>query len=96
MKSLLPDIVVVTSHDDSENMDPKHVTKSQFKAKALEYLRQVETSGVPVVITDCGKPTIEIRRYRSDHRSPLQTLRGSVVSYDAPIDPVAEDDWKAM
>lgn len=77
-------------------MQQEHVTKSQFKAKALEYFRQVETSGETVVVTDRGHPTIEIRRYRTDQRSPLEKLRGSVVEYKAPTEPVAEDDWEAI
>lgn len=77
-------------------MQQEHVTKSQFKAKALEYMRRVETSGESLVITDRGQPTVEIRRYRSDQRSPLETLKGSVVDFDAPTEPVAEDDWEAV
>ncbi|GAA3945923.1 hypothetical protein GCM10022278_01350 [Allohahella marinimesophila] len=84
------------ANDQGVIMHQEHVTKSQFKAKALEYFRQVETSGETVVVTDRGHPTIEIRRYRTDQRSPLEKLRGSVVEYKAPTEPVAEDDWEAM
>lgn len=77
-------------------MTQELVTKSQFKAKALEYFREVETSGKSVVITDRGKPTVEIRRHRSDPRSPLEMLRGSVVGYTGPTEPVADDDWEAV
>ncbi|MER9869396.1 type II toxin-antitoxin system Phd/YefM family antitoxin [Mesorhizobium sp. M0136] len=71
------------------------VSKSKFKAKALEYFRQVETSGEPIIVTDHGQPTLEIRRYESVGRDPLEVLRGSVLRYDRPADPVAEDDWEA-
>ncbi len=77
-------------------METEQVTKSRFKARALEFFRKVETSGVPVVVTDHGKPTVEIRRYRSDQRSPLERLKGSVVDFNRPTDPVAEDDWDAL
>lgn len=77
-------------------MEQKQVTKSQFKAKALEYFRKVETSGESVVITDRGQPTVEIRRYRNDQRSPLERLRGSVVEFREPTEPVGEDDWEAL
>ncbi|MCG5516533.1 MULTISPECIES: type II toxin-antitoxin system Phd/YefM family antitoxin [unclassified Ectothiorhodospira] len=76
-------------------MYQEHVTKTQFKAKALEYFRQVETSGGSIVVTDRGEPTVEVRRYRSDQRSPLEKLKGSVVEYRTPTEPVAEDDWEA-
>lgn len=70
------------------------VSKSKFKAKALEYLLRVETSGEPIIVTDHGQPTPEIRRYVPVARNPLQVLRGSVLRYDRPTDPVAEDDWE--
>ena len=76
-------------------MNSKQITKSQFKAKALEYFRKVETSGESLVVTDRGQPTVEIRRYRGDQRSPLERLRGSVLEFSNPTDPVAEDDWEA-
>lgn len=71
------------------------VSKSQFKAKALEYFREVESSGQTVVITDHGQPTLEIRRFQSPSRSPLDVLRGSVLRYDRPLDPVGSDEWEA-
>lgn len=71
------------------------VSKSQFKAKALEFFRQVETSGEPVVITDHGEPKLEVRPYKALVRQPLDVLRGSVLRYDSPTAPVAEDDWEA-
>lgn len=71
------------------------VSKSQFKAKALEILRRVEATGEPVLVTDHGKPTIEVRRHRSLERSPLDLLRGSVVDYLDPTEPVGEQDWEA-
>lgn len=82
--------------DYGDDMSQELITKSQFKARALEYFRQVEKSGNPVVITDRGQPTVEIRRYRSDHRSPLERLKGSVVEFKSPTEPVAVDDWTAL
>ena len=64
------------------SMHSEQVSKSQFKAKALEYLRQVEATGEPVVITDNGRPTVEVRRFRSDRRSPLERLNDTVVDYE--------------
>lgn len=74
----------------------EQVSKSQFKAKALEFFRQVEASGTPIVITDNGRPTLEIRRYEQSTRDPLEVLRGSVLRYDDPMEPVGEDDWEML
>ncbi len=72
------------------------VSKSQFKAKALEYFRQVEADGKPVIVTDHGKPKLEIRPYHPRDRDPLEILRGSLLRYDAPTEPVAEDEWDVL
>ncbi len=72
------------------------VSKSQFKAKALEFFRQVESSSEPVIVTDHGKPTVEIRKYRQSIRSPLDILKGSVTEYVDPTEPVGENEWEVL
>jgi prevent-host-death family protein len=72
------------------------VSKSEFKTKALELFREVETSGEPIVITDRGHPTIEVRPYREAGREPLELLKGSVTEYLRPDEPVGEEDWEAL
>ena len=76
-------------------MENHQVSKSEFKARALEFFRQVEASGESIIVTDHGKPALEVRPYRGIERNPLDVLRGSVVRYDNPTDPVAEGDWEA-
>lgn len=71
------------------------VSKSRFKAKALELFRQVEATGESVVITDHGEPKLEVRRYQAPSLDPLDALRGSVLRYERPTDPVGDDDWNA-
>jgi antitoxin (DNA-binding transcriptional repressor) of toxin-antitoxin stability system len=77
-------------------MDASQVSKSEFKAKALEYFRQIEASGESLIVTDHGKPALEVRPYRSESRPPLDILRGSVVRFDQPTEPVADADWEAV
>jgi prevent-host-death family protein len=76
-------------------MNSNAVSKSEFKAKALEYFRRVETSGQSVVVTDHGRPTLEVRPFRGVDRNPLDVLRDSVVRYDNATDPVAGEEWEA-
>ena len=71
------------------------VSKSRFKARALDYFRQVERSGRPIVITDRGVPVLQVVPYRADPAEGLRVLRDSVVRYEAPMDPVAEKDWES-
>jgi len=76
-------------------MNNNQISKSEFKTKALEFFRQIETSGESVIVTDHGKPTLEVRPYRGLNRAPLDILRGSVVRYDNPTESVAENEWEA-
>lgn len=72
------------------------ISKTEFKAKALEFFRQIETSGVSVVVTDHGRPTLEVRPYREVTHNPLVTLKGSVASYRDPTKPIATSEWDAL
>ena len=69
------------------------VSQSQFKAKALELMRLVESSSEAIVMTDHGKPTIEVRPYRFAAPNPLDQLKGSVIDYVDPMEPVGLEDW---
>ena len=69
------------------------ISKSQFKAHALEIMRGIEQTGESKTITDHGKPTLEIRKLRIKELPPLTMLAGTLVSYDGPTDSVAESDW---
>ena len=71
------------------------ISKSQFKPKALEVMRRVEQTGEAIIITDHGKPTLELRPYSADQikQEPLDYLAGSVLDYIDPFEPVAENEW---
>lgn len=69
------------------------ISKSNFKAHALEVMRNVEQTGDEVVITSHGKPALIVKKFKQKI-SPLEKLRGSVVKYNDPTTPVSEDDWE--
>ena len=71
------------------------VSKSKFKARALEYFRAVERTGKPLIVTDHGKPVLRIVPYREDPEAAFRELKESVVRYDAPTEPVGVDDWES-
>jgi prevent-host-death family protein len=71
------------------------VSKSRFKARALEYFREVERTGRPLIVTDHGKPVIKIVPFREDAAAAFTELRDSVVRYDAPTEPVGVEDWES-
>jgi len=72
------------------------VSKSRFKAHALEIFRQIELTGEPTIVTDRGLPSLIIRKFSSSDRSALDRLRGSVVRYESPLEPLASDDWEGL
>jgi prevent-host-death family protein len=69
----------------------QQLSKSAFKAKALEYFRQVEDTGESVIVTDHGKPVVEVRAVQQSELDPLVILKGTVVKYDQPFEPI--EDW---
>jgi prevent-host-death family protein len=66
---------------------PQQVSKSKFKAHALEYLRQIETSGEGIIVTDRGRPVVKVVPYVREVPRGLAALRGSVLRYDDPLEP---------
>lgn len=72
------------------------VSKSQFKPKALEYLRLVEQLKQPLVITHAGKPVVRILPYLSDQKQMPKSLKGTVIAYTDPTKPVAQANWEAI
>lgn len=77
-------------------MSPHTVSKSRFKARALEYFRQVEKTRRPLIITDRGRAVLKVMPFADDPQAALQKLRGSVIKYAAPTRPVGEVDWEAL
>ena len=73
----------------------QNISKSQFKARALELFRQVERTGRSIVITDRGTPVLKLVPYRDDPRDALRVLRDTVVKYESPTEPVGKDDWES-
>lgn len=74
-----------------------YISKSKFKPRALEIMREVQKTGEAIVITDHGEPVLELRPWRADHtrEEPINYLQGSVLDYSDPTEPVADDDWNA-
>ena len=72
------------------------VSKSQFKARALEYLRRVEATGEELVITDRGRAVVRVVPYVGRADNPRDKLRGSVLAYEDPTEPIALDEWETL
>jgi len=76
-------------------MNQLTISKSKLKPRLLEILREVERSRKELVITDHGRPVLKILPYSPKPSETLKTLRGSVVKYTDPTEPV-ESSWNAL
>lgn len=74
----------------------RRVSKSQFKACTLEYFRQVEETGEPIVITDRGRPVLRIAPYKPDPEEEIKSLQNAVVGYGRPLDPVGMEELESL
>lgn len=73
----------------------KTVSKSEFKPKAFEYLREVEERGEPLEITDHGRPAVIVSPANPRSNEAPGSLEGTIQSYVDPTAPVGDDDWDA-
>jgi antitoxin (DNA-binding transcriptional repressor) of toxin-antitoxin stability system len=81
---------------DTIVMNINQISKSRFKAHALELFRQVEASGHPIVITDRGIPVLKLSPYKEDPDAMLEEFRDTVVEYANPFESVGLEDWEAL
>lgn len=72
------------------------VSKAQFKSHLLEYLRKVEKDKKPLIVTHAGKPVVEVAPYKEKDEDILESLRGTLIFYKDPNEPVGLDDWEAL
>lgn len=76
-------------------MKSKTISKSKFKPRVLEILREVEQFRHEVIVTDRGKPVVKILPYTAPPSKTLNTLQGSVVKYTDPTEPI-DVSWNAL
>ena len=70
------------------------VSKSQFKPRAFEYFRLVQEQRETIVITQRGTPVLKIVPFDEEDEPDLAALRGTLVKYEEPLEPVGEP-WEA-
>ena len=71
------------------------VPKSRFKPRAFEYFRLVEQKRQEILVTDHGRPVARISPVDEADESEVDALRGLVVKYLDPLEPVSARDWEA-
>ena len=69
-------------------MNQVTISKSKLKSRLSEILREIERSRNELVITSHGRPILKILPYSPQPSETLNTLRGSVLEYIDPTEPV--------
>jgi len=77
------------------------VTLNDFELHCIGLLKQVETVGESLLITDGGRSVARIIPCDENYtvkrtEELLSKLRGNVQYYDAPEEPVAETEWESL
>ena len=68
---------------------------SEFKAKCLALMDEVERTGESVVITKNGKPIAELSPYKQRKRNAFGILKGRVFITGDIISPI-DVEWNAL
>ena len=68
---------------------------SEFKAKCLALMDEVERTGQSVVITKNGKPIAELSPYKQRKRNARGILKGRLVVTGDIISPI-DVEWNAL
>ena len=62
---------------------------AEFKARCLELMDRVRETGVEYVVTKHGKPVAKLVPFNENARpSFFGALKGSVLKYERPFDPI--------
>jgi antitoxin (DNA-binding transcriptional repressor) of toxin-antitoxin stability system len=72
------------------------VPKAKLKPQILRHFRDVERTGRGIIVTDHGRPVLKIVPYTADPLEALSRLRGTVLKFSRPTDPIGEDEWNAL
>jgi len=72
------------------------VSKSKLKAGMLAYLRQVQATGEPLVVTEYNRPVLTITPYHGDGPTDVDTLfadmrGGASASEEALLEPTTSE-----
>lgn len=80
------------------------VSKGKLKARMLEYFREVERTGEPLIVTDHGREVLEIRPLAKKRMTTKEVLAryrsgpgaGILPSAEELMKPVPEEEWEVL
>jgi hypothetical protein len=80
------------------------ISKGKLKGRMLEYFRQVELTGEPLIVTDRGREVLEVRPVGSKSMTAAEVLAwyrsgpgtGVSASDEEVMKPLPWQDWEAL
>lgn len=76
------------------------VSATEFKAKCLALIDEMNRTKVPIVVTKRGKPVAELYPARAEEKetkSFIGSMKGTVGRYEDPFAPAIDPgDWNAL
>jgi prevent-host-death family protein len=73
------------------------VSATDFKAKCLALIEEMNRTKVPIVVTKRGKPVAELYPARNEAKSFVGSMKGTVLRYDDPFAPAIDpEEWNAL
>lgn len=74
----------------------KMIGKAEFKAHCLRIMNEASRTGETVIITQRGKPVMELKPIKPKQRKPLfGSLRHPEYRFDDPDSPAYDQPWNA-
>ncbi|QDX27591.1 type II toxin-antitoxin system Phd/YefM family antitoxin [Sphingomonas suaedae] len=73
----------------------KIVSATEFKAKCLRIIDDMQKDGIPVTITRRGKPVAELKPKREARKDVFGMLRHPEYRFEDPFSPAFEGPWDA-
>jgi antitoxin (DNA-binding transcriptional repressor) of toxin-antitoxin stability system len=89
-------------HDYGHVRPVKTVSKGKLKAKMLEYFREVEATGEPLIVTDHGCEVLEVRpvkRSSTTEEVLAEYAAGGPSKLPLPeelMEPLPAEEWEAL
>jgi prevent-host-death family protein len=81
-------------------MNTLTVSATDFKAKCLALIEEMNLTKVPIVVTKRGKPVAEMYPARSEAEAGkpfIGSMKGTVLRYDDPFAPAIDPgEWNAL
>ena len=78
--------------------NPKRISKGVLKSKMLEYFREVENTGIEIIVLDNNKPVLKISPLEKKTQTAASVFKKyrNQVKYKEDLTATTEDEWSEL